>query len=89
MNAVPGDRLLVFGRSVDQSVRMGTIVQVRGTGGAPPYLIQWDDVASPSLLYPGPDAAVRHPANFGNASGSWPLPSPSGSGPLRMPWQWT
>ncbi|MQY31515.1 hypothetical protein NRB56_71240 [Nocardia sp. RB56] len=37
----------------------GRIVEVRGTDGAPPYIVRFDD-GHESLVFPGPDSVVRH-----------------------------
>jgi Domain of unknown function (DUF1918) len=37
------------------------IVEVRDSGGAPPYLVEFDD-GHTCLVFPGPDAVVEHPA---------------------------
>jgi hypothetical protein len=60
MQAVVGDRLHVHGSIVGQPDRMGEIVEVRGAGGEPPYLVRFEDGHS-SLVFPGPDAVVEHP----------------------------
>ena len=44
---------------VGQSERVGEIVEVRGAGGEPPYLVRFDD-GHTSLLFPGPDAVIDH-----------------------------
>lgn len=59
MQAVVGDRLLVRGHIVGQSERTGEIVEVRGAGGEPPYLVRFDD-GHTSLVFPGPDAVIEH-----------------------------
>jgi Domain of unknown function (DUF1918) len=60
MQAVVGDRLHVHGSIVGQPERTGEIVEVRGVGGEPPYLVQFQDGHS-SLVFPGPDAVIEHP----------------------------
>jgi hypothetical protein len=60
MQAAVGDRLHVRGHIVGQSERMGEIVEVRGAGGEPPYLVRFDD-GHTSLVFPGPDAVIQHP----------------------------
>jgi len=35
-------------------------VEVRDSGGAPPYLVRFDDGRT-CLIYPGPDAVIEHP----------------------------
>jgi uncharacterized protein DUF1918 len=41
--------------------RLGEIVEVRGTAGAPPYLVRFPD-GRETLVFPGPDCVVEHPA---------------------------
>lgn len=59
MQAATGDRLTVRGHLVGQAERHGEIVEVRGDGGAPPYLVRFDD-GHETLVFPGPDALVEH-----------------------------
>jgi len=61
MQAVVGDRLHVRGNAVGHPERTGVIVEVRDSGGAPPYLVEFDD-GHTCLIFPGPDAVVEHPA---------------------------
>ncbi len=44
----------------DEPVRDGEILEVRDDDGAPPYLVRWSDTGHEALVYPGPDAYVRH-----------------------------
>jgi Domain of unknown function (DUF1918) len=60
MHAVVGDRLHVRGNAVGHPDRVGLIVEIRDSGGAPPYLVQFDDGRT-CLIFPGPDAIVEHP----------------------------
>ena len=60
MHATEGDRLVVRSAHVDQAVRTGEILEVRGKDGAPPYLVRWSDGGHESLTFPGPDAYVEH-----------------------------
>lgn len=57
MNATVGDRLLVHGNVVGEPDRSGEIIEVRGEGGAPPYLVRFDD-GHTRLVFPGPDAVI-------------------------------
>jgi hypothetical protein len=59
MQAAVGDRFHVRGNIVGQPERAGEIVEVRGAGGEPPYLVRFDD-GHTSLVFPGPDAVVEH-----------------------------
>lgn len=58
MRAHVGDRLHVHGPAVGHPDREGTIVDVRGPEGDPPYLVRFDD-GQENLVFPGPDAVVR------------------------------
>ena len=60
MQAVVGDRLHVHGSIVGQPERTGKIVEVRGAGGEPPYLVQFQD-GHTALVFPGPDTVIEHP----------------------------
>ncbi len=59
MHASVGDRLIVHGTHVDDKVKDGEILEVRGKNGEPPYLVRWDD-GHEGLVFPGPDATVHH-----------------------------
>jgi hypothetical protein len=58
MQATVGDRLLVRGKNVGLADRHGEIVEVRGTNGAPPYLVRFAD-GHEGLVFPGPDCVVE------------------------------
>ena len=60
MNATVGDWLLVHNAHVGEHQRESEIVEVRGTDGGPPYLVRWTDDGHESLVFPGPDAEIRH-----------------------------
>lgn len=64
MRAAVGDRLHVHGRVVGQKDSTAEIIEVHGADGAPPYLVRYDD-GRESLVFPGPDASVEHPAGRG------------------------
>ena len=57
MNATIGDRLLVHGNTVGERDRSGIIIEIKGPGGGPPYIVQFDD-GHKGLVFPGPDAVV-------------------------------
>lgn len=59
MEAHVGDRLVVRGLHAGAAGRDGEILEVRGQGGKPPYLVRWED-GHVGLTFPGPDAYVRH-----------------------------
>ncbi|WP_067485122.1 DUF1918 domain-containing protein [Actinomadura hibisca] len=69
MNASVGDRLHVHGNTVGQPDRAGEIVEVRGAGGGPPFVVRFDDGRT-ALVFPGPDAVVEEgPRNLGRTIG--------------------
>ena len=60
LRASQGDQLIVSGHTLDEPDRDGEILEVLGEGGAPPYLVRWEQDGHVSQLYPGSDAYVRH-----------------------------
>lgn len=58
MRASVGDRIHVHGRTVGDRDREGEIVEVRGEGGLPPYVVRFPD-GSERLMFPGPDCEVH------------------------------
>jgi Domain of unknown function (DUF1918) len=60
MQAQPGDRLLIHGHRQGEPDRGGEILEVHGKGGEPPFLVRWDDNGHEGLVFPGPDATVKH-----------------------------
>lgn len=59
MRASVGERILIRGMTVEAPDRHGEIVEVRGTDGAPPYLVRFDD-GRETLVFPGGDATIEH-----------------------------
>src|SRR5665213_2136352 len=60
MRAADGDRVRVYGRTIDDPVRDGEVIEVHGAEGQPPYLIRWSEDGHQGLFFPGPDAQVQH-----------------------------
>ncbi|HEY6740702.1 MAG TPA: DUF1918 domain-containing protein [Actinopolymorphaceae bacterium] len=58
MQARVGDRLHVHGRRVGNPDKVGKIIEVRGAGGTPPYVVRFDN-GQQALVFPGPDAVVE------------------------------
>jgi Domain of unknown function (DUF1918) len=90
MHAVVGDRLHVRGNVVGHPDRTGEILEVRDSGGEPPYLVRFDD-GHTCLMFPGPDAVVEHPqkrktgaskTGAGKAAGA-SKPAPGKAAPKR------
>lgn len=57
MKASPGNRLLLHSRTVEESDRSGTILEVRGPDGSPPYLVHFTD-GHKTLVYPAGNCEV-------------------------------
>jgi len=60
MRAEVGDRVRIYGRTIDDPVRDGEVIEVHGAEGQPPYLIRWSEDGHQGLFFPGPDAQVQH-----------------------------
>ena len=52
----------VHGRVGGATHETSEIIEIRGPGGAPPYLVRRDD-GQEALVFPGADACVEHPTN--------------------------
>jgi Domain of unknown function (DUF1918) len=59
MHAEVGDDVVVRGRHVADGDRLGTILEVHGSNGEPPYLIRWKD-GHQSLFTPSSDTLIEH-----------------------------
>jgi Domain of unknown function (DUF1918) len=59
MQAKVGETLILKSHHVGEPDRTGEILEVRGEGGAPPFLVRFDD-GHEGLVFPGPDAVVQH-----------------------------
>ncbi len=62
MKASPGDELTVKGRHQGDEDRHGTIIEVRGPDGAPPYLVRWSDDRETVFFPASGTIAEHHPA---------------------------
>ena len=60
MHATVGDQIVIRSAHVDEKVRDGEILEVRGPDGEPPFLVRWADTGHEALVFPGPDAYVQH-----------------------------
>ena len=58
MKAQVGDRIILAGTRVDDPVRDGEVLEVKGSDGGPPYSIRWSD-GHIGLVYPGPGAVMK------------------------------
>ena len=59
MRAEVGDEIVVRGRHVGDEDRKGVTIEVHGEGGAPPYLVRWDN-GHDSVFMPSSDTVVEH-----------------------------
>ncbi|MET9346364.1 DUF1918 domain-containing protein [Streptomyces termitum] len=55
-----GDRLIIGGAAVGDGGRDGEIVALHHEDGTPPFDVRWSDTGRVTLVFPGPDARVRH-----------------------------
>ncbi|MFD9122608.1 pyridoxamine 5'-phosphate oxidase family protein [Streptomyces bottropensis] len=60
MRAQLGDQLVVESPATGVTRRDGEIVGLRHADGTPPYDVRWSDTDAVTLVYPGPDAHIRH-----------------------------
>jgi hypothetical protein len=58
MKAQVGDRIILAGTRVDDPVRDGEVLEVKGTDGGAPYTVRWSD-GHTGLVYPGPGAVMK------------------------------
>jgi len=59
MHTEVGDKIIVRSRHVGDEDRTGVITEVHGKGGAPPYLVRWDN-GNESVFMPSSDSVVEH-----------------------------
>lgn len=63
MQAQLGDHLVVESPTTGVTKRDGVIVGLHHADGTPPYDVRWSDTGRVTLVFPGPDAHVHHPAH--------------------------
>ena len=69
MKAQVGDRIILAGTRVDDPVRDGEVLEVKGSDGGAPYTVRWSD-GHTGLVYPGPGAVMRVESGTGVAGRS-------------------
>ena len=57
MKAAVGDRITVHGLHVGDATRCGEVLEVKGAGGEPPYVVRWDD-GHEAVFVPGSGVRV-------------------------------
>ncbi|WP_405996747.1 DUF1918 domain-containing protein [Streptomyces sp. NBC_00829] len=60
MRAHLGDQLVIQSPATGATRRDGEIVGLHHADGTPPYDVRWSDTDEVTLVFPGPDAHVRH-----------------------------
>lgn len=60
MRAHLGDQLVVESPATGAPKRDGEIVGLHHKDGTPPYDVRWSDTDGVTLVFPGPDAHIRH-----------------------------
>ena len=60
MKAQLGDVLVVESPTTGVGKRDGEIVGLHHEDGTPPYEVRWSDTHEVTLVFPGPDAHLRH-----------------------------
>jgi hypothetical protein len=58
MKAHVGDWLVIKGTTTELADQRGEITEVRGTDGAPPYVVRWLASGHEATVFPGSDALV-------------------------------
>ena len=57
VRAAVGDRITVHGLHVGDATRCGEVLEVKGAGGEPPYVVRWDD-GHEAVFVPGSGVRV-------------------------------
>ncbi|MFF3929915.1 DUF1918 domain-containing protein [Streptomyces hirsutus] len=60
MRAHLGDQLVIESTTADGPRRDGEIIGLHHEDGTPPYDVRWSDTGETTLVFPGPDAHIRH-----------------------------
>lgn len=60
MHARVGDQIIIESQTTGVPRRDGEIVGLHHADGTPPYDVRWSDSGHETLVFPGPDARVRH-----------------------------
>jgi hypothetical protein len=60
MHATVGERIIVRARHQGERDRDGLIVETRGPGGTPPYLVRWSSDGHEALFFPQSDTVISH-----------------------------
>ena len=84
MRAQLGDQLVVESPATGATRRDGEIVGLHHEDGTPPYDVRWSDTDEVTIVFPGPDAHIRHvehrPGGTGQQAGAASDRTPPGGG---------
>ncbi|WP_101257862.1 DUF1918 domain-containing protein [Streptomyces barkulensis] len=80
MHAELGDELIIESPATGVARRDGEIIGLHHDDGTPPYDVRWSDTGRVSLVFPGPDAHVRH-LHHREDPGTAPGPGPDTTEP--------
>ncbi|WP_406723825.1 pyridoxamine 5'-phosphate oxidase family protein [Streptomyces sp. GD-15H] len=82
MRAHLGDHLVIESPATGATRRDGEIVGLHHPDGTPPYDVRWSDTQEVTLLFPGPDAHIKHLGHQpGTEAGAGTPPSTGPSDP--------
>ena len=85
MRAHLGDQLVVESPATGATRRDGEIVGLHHEDGTPPYDVRWSDTDEVTLVFPGPDAHIRHIEPRPGSTGEQANAASAGTAPGRAP----
>ncbi|WP_128378897.1 DUF1918 domain-containing protein [Streptomyces cavernae] len=87
MRAHLGDQLIIESPTTGAARRDGEIVGLHHEDGTPPYDVRWSDTDEVTLVFPGPDAHIRHLGHerFRTEPGSSQPDSAAAKAPVAAP----
>jgi len=85
MRAQLGDQLVVESPATGATRRDGEIVGLHHPDGTPPYDVRWSDTDEVTLVFPGPDAHVRHVEHRPGSTGEQAGAGSDGTQPGKAP----
>ncbi|MEU2061268.1 pyridoxamine 5'-phosphate oxidase family protein [Streptomyces sp. NPDC013455] len=81
MRAHLGDQLVIESPATGAARRDGEIVGLHHDDGTPPYDVRWSDTDEVTLVFPGPDAHIRHLDHEEPVAAPRPEPDPDEGAP--------
>jgi hypothetical protein len=68
MIAQVGDRIVLENVHLGDPRRVGVVTEVTHPDGTPPYQVRWLDNGHTTLIFPGAEARIEHPAGQPDAA---------------------